>query len=228
MAMDLPTIISPVPKQVRWAKSNTFSTDNLAIISRHLKFLSDRLSGLPVPPPPPSDLDSVAPKLISSLSHDEVVQLVHRHGSILPPICLCDLSNSSDTKTHWTSEELHPALGCHHFRNYKHIIQTSLDGQWIDRGEFPLLLGTFMTIPKAPRGGAIDHKQSFFLDIIHVDIAFDDCVFGGRLQVLPHFCRPSHSLQLSVRPQGSFQCLDSCGFPSLPGGCWFLCLVFPV
>ncbi len=65
------------------------------------------------------------------------------------------------------------------FRNYKHIIQTSLDGQWIDGGEFPLSLGTFTTIPKAPRGGAIDREQSFFLDIVHVDIAFGDCVLVG-------------------------------------------------
>jgi hypothetical protein len=71
--MDLPTIISPVSKQVCWAKSNIFLADDLALISRHLKFLSDRLSGLPVPPPPLSDSDPVAPKLLTSLSHDEVV-----------------------------------------------------------------------------------------------------------------------------------------------------------
>jgi hypothetical protein len=50
MAMDLPTIISPVPKQVCRAKSNTFLADDSALISRHLKFL-----------------DPVAPKLLSSL-----------------------------------------------------------------------------------------------------------------------------------------------------------------
>ncbi len=33
MAVDLLTVISPVPKQVRQAKSNTFSADNLALIS---------------------------------------------------------------------------------------------------------------------------------------------------------------------------------------------------
>jgi hypothetical protein len=34
-------------------------------------------------------------------------------------------------------------------------------------------------IPKAPCGGAIEHKQTFFLDIFHVDIAFGDCVLVG-------------------------------------------------
>jgi hypothetical protein len=42
----------------------------------------------------------------------------------------------------------------------------------MDGGEFPMSLGTFMTIPKAPRGGAIAREQSFYLDIVHVDIAF--------------------------------------------------------
>jgi hypothetical protein len=41
------------------------------------------------------------------------------------------------------------------------------------------LLGTFTTIPKAPWGGAIDRKQSFYLDIVHVNIAFGDCVSAG-------------------------------------------------
>jgi hypothetical protein len=49
----------------------------------------------------------------------------------------------------------------------------------MDGGEFPMSLGTFMTIPKAPRGGAIAREQSFYLDIVHVDIAFGDCVFTG-------------------------------------------------
>ncbi len=114
----------------------------------------------------------MAPKHLSSLSSDEVVRLVHRPGSSPLPVRPCDRSNGSDTKTHWTLEELDCALGCRWFRNYKHIIQTSLDGKWIDGGEFPLSLGTYTTIPKAPRGGAIDRKQSFFLYIVHVDIAF--------------------------------------------------------
>jgi hypothetical protein len=81
--------------------------------------------------------------------------------------------------THWTSEELHCALGCPHFRNYTHILQTSLDGKWIDGGEFPLALGSYATIPKAKQGGDIDQTKSYFLDVVHVDIAFGDCVLVG-------------------------------------------------
>jgi len=70
-------------------------------------------------------------------------------------------------------------LGCRRFRNYKHILQTSLDGQWIDGGEFLLALGSYATTPKAKRGGAIDRADSRFLDIVHMDIAFGDCVSVG-------------------------------------------------
>jgi hypothetical protein len=73
MVMDLPKVISPVPRQVCWAKSKTFSADDLAHIYRHLQFLLEWLSGLLVPPPHPSDLGPVPLKLLLSLSHDEVV-----------------------------------------------------------------------------------------------------------------------------------------------------------
>ena len=179
---DLPTFTSFVPKQVRQTHSKTFSADDLAIISKHLQGLLGNMN--PPPPSPPSDSDPpvlapVAPRLLSTLSQEDVVKLIHRPGSNLPPVRPCDRSNGSDTKTHWTSEELHRALGCRRFRNYKHILQTSLDGQWMDGGEFPMSLGSFTTIPKAPRGGAIPREQSFYLDIVHVDIAFGDCVSTG-------------------------------------------------
>ncbi len=70
-------------------------------------------------------------------------------------------------------------MGCRHFRNCKHILQTSLDGKWIDGGEFPLALGSYATILKAPRGGTIDRTHSCYLDIVHLDIVFGDCVSVG-------------------------------------------------
>jgi hypothetical protein len=39
-----------------------------------------------------------------------------------------------------------------------------------------------ITITKAPRGGAINRKHSFFLDIVHVNIAFGDYVSVGGFQ----------------------------------------------
>jgi hypothetical protein len=102
------------------------------------------------PPSQPSSdphlfLDSLT--LLSTLSRDNITRLIHHEGSSFPPVRPYDWANGSDTKTHWTSEELHHALECCPFRNYKHILQTSLDGKWIDGGEFPLDLGSYATIP---------------------------------------------------------------------------------
>ena len=49
----------------------------------------------------------------------------------------------------------------------------------MDGGKFLVSLGAFTAIPKAPRGKAINREQSFYLDIVHVDIAFGDCVSTG-------------------------------------------------
>jgi hypothetical protein len=35
-------------------------------------------------------------------------------------------------------EEIHRIMGCCKFWNYKHILQVSRDGEWVDGGEFPL------------------------------------------------------------------------------------------
>ncbi len=79
----------------------------------------------------------------------------------------------------WTPEELHRITGCRHFRNYRHIIDASKDGHLIDTGEFPISLGLYMTIPKAPRGKSIDQTLSRYIDIVHIDIAFGDCASIG-------------------------------------------------
>jgi hypothetical protein len=42
-----------------------------------------------------------------------------------------------------------------------------------------LSLGSYATIPKAPRGKPIDRLPSKYLDIVHVGIAFGDCVSIG-------------------------------------------------
>jgi hypothetical protein len=181
-AVKSPSFKSVVPKRGPVPKAPPFLANNIASISQHLKLLLDCLSGLadsPSPASTPPALKPVAPKLLLTLTPDEVARLIHCPGSLPPPFCPCYRSNGSNTKTHWTSEELHRALGCRRFRNYWHIIQTSLDGKWVDGGEFPLSLGSYTTIPKAPRGGSIDCEKSFFLNIVHVNIASSDCVSAG-------------------------------------------------
>jgi hypothetical protein len=70
-------------------------------------------------------------------------------------------------------------MGCCKFRNYKHLLQVSRGGEWVDGGELPPSLGSFMTIPKAKKGGALNRTKYRYLDAVHVDIAFGDCVSVG-------------------------------------------------
>jgi hypothetical protein len=97
----------------------------------------------------------------------------------LPPICPSDCPNGSNTKSTWTPEELHCITGCCCFCTYRHIIDASKDSHLINTGEFPISLGSYTTIPKAPRGKLIDRMLSYYMDIVHVDIAFGDCASVG-------------------------------------------------
>jgi hypothetical protein len=70
-------------------------------------------------------------------------------------------------------------MGCRKFRNYKHLLQVSRDGAWVDGGEFPASLGSYATIPKSHRGKPLDRRRYKYLDAVHMDIAFGDCVAVG-------------------------------------------------
>ena len=67
------------------------------------------------------------------------------------------------------------------------------DGVLLNTGEFPLSLGTYVTIPKAPCGKVIDWLPVKYLDIVHVHIAFGDCIsIGGYKFALIFVDRATH------------------------------------
>jgi hypothetical protein len=70
-----------------------------------------------------------SPTLLSALPPEKIVELFHHPGSPLPAVRPCDMANDSDSKTHWSAEELHCIMGCRKFRNYKHILNVSRDGE---------------------------------------------------------------------------------------------------
>jgi hypothetical protein len=49
----------------------------------------------------------------------------------------------------------------------------------MDGGEFPMSLGSYATVPKAKRGQLLDKTVYRYLDAVHMDIAFGDCVSVG-------------------------------------------------
>ena len=117
---------------------------------------------------------STAP--LDCMSTKDIVSTLHHPDTSPPAIRPCDTPNASATKSHFTAEELHRLMGCRRFRNYRHLIHTSKDGQFLDNGEFPASIGAYTTIPKAPRGKLIDRTPSKYLDIVHIDIAFGICL----------------------------------------------------
>jgi hypothetical protein len=113
------------------------------------------------------------------MTQENIINKLHHHNSILLPIHPCNTSNPSDTKSHWIAEERHCITGCHHFRNYWHLVAASKDGTFINTGEFPVSIGTYATIPKAPRRKPIDRTPAKFLDAVHLDIVFGNCLSIG-------------------------------------------------
>ena len=113
------------------------------------------------------------------MSDKEIVAKLHHPDSRLPPVHPCDTLNSSETKHTYTPEDLYCLTGCRRFCNYQHIISSTKDGTLLNTGKFPVSLGAYATIPKAPRGKATDRLPARYLDIVHVDIAFGDCVSIG-------------------------------------------------
>ena len=108
-----------------------------------------RASPPSVSPPVDVDSDELPTRLLSTMTPDEILQLLHHDGATFPLVRPCDTANNLDKKTHWTSEELHRIMGCRKFKNYKHLLQVSRDGEWIDGGKFPPSLGSYATISKS-------------------------------------------------------------------------------
>ena len=175
----IPADISP-PLPSSLSDSNNPSFDFMSV-SAHLRSLADAVQDLSHPVSRADLAVSPAPttSLLSALPNDKIMAHFHHPGSTLPAVRPCDTANASDTKTHWSGEEIHRIMGCRKFRNYKHILHVSRDGEYIDGGEFPPSLGSFATIPKAKRGKLLDRSRYRFLDAVHIDIAFGDCLSVG-------------------------------------------------
>ncbi len=132
--------------------------------------------------PVPSDSLHSLPILASTMSWDEVMSLIHRDGSSLPPVRPCNKANVCDTKMHWSAEELHHIKGCCKFCNCKHLLQVSHNGEWVDSGEFLPSLGSFATIPKSKHSLPLDWTAYECLNAVHMDIAFGDCLLVRGFQ----------------------------------------------
>jgi hypothetical protein len=95
---------------------------------------------------------------LERMTKEDNTALLHHPGTTLPPFRPSNHPNGSNMKSSWMpeAEELHQITGCCCFLNYRHNTSASKDRHLIDTGEFPISLSSYTTIPKAPRGKAID------------------------------------------------------------------------
>jgi hypothetical protein len=182
----LPPSQEPLPGPISPPLDAQSPPDMLTLTS-HLRTLVDQvLNSAPsdnhsaVTPSSTSDSSQLPqppmPTLLSTMSCNEVMKHIHHGGSTPPAVCPWNTSYRSDTKLRWSLEELHRIMGCRKFQNYKHIIQVSRDGEWVNNGKFPPSLGSFATIPKARQGKPLNCTNYLYLDAVHMDIAVGDCL----------------------------------------------------
>jgi hypothetical protein len=123
------------------------------------------------------------PSKLECMFSSEILSQLHHPNSCPPPVRPCNTPNTSKSRTTYTPEELHHLTGCRCFRNHQHIILTSKDGILINSGEFLLLLDSYATIPKTLCGKIINQLPSKYLEIVHVDIAFNNCMSIGSIEL---------------------------------------------
>ena len=62
---------------------------------------------------------------------------------------------------------------------------------FINNSKFPASIGAYTTIPKAPNGKLIDQTPSTCLYIVHIDIAFGNCMSIGGFKYALIFVDPA-------------------------------------
>jgi hypothetical protein len=107
-----------------------------------------------------------------------LIKALHLDPDNLPPIPPYATPSPSETRTKFDPLTLHRIFGCRRFRNQEHVTSASLNGQLLHSGEFPTTIGDFATITNPPRGKPIK-KRRRFLDKVHMDIVFGDCLSLG-------------------------------------------------
>eukprot|EP00804_Cyclotella_cryptica_P009045 CCRYP_003142-RA/>CCRYP_003142-RA protein AED:0.35 eAED:0.14 QI:0/0/0/1/1/1/2/0/1801 len=107
-----------------------------------------------------------------------LLKAIHNDPSRLPPIPPYATSSAIESRTTFDSLKLHRIFGCRRFRNQEHITSASFNAKLLPHGEYPSTIGDFATITNPPRGKQIK-KRRRYLDKVHMDIVFGDCLSLG-------------------------------------------------
>lgn len=137
--------------------------------------------------PPPVETTSQPPTVIhddellanskEQISH-KTLALLHADPSDLPPVPPAHTPAPAERRTEFDPLKLHRISGCCRFRNQQHVIAASANAKLVKCGELPATLGDFTTINKPDKGKPIK-KHRKYLDKVHMDIVFGDCLALG-------------------------------------------------
>ena len=171
---DRPSMITPQPKpqSPHIIPSYEDSTSFQASLppSIDIEFLPQPLNK--VLPTEPSNVtlhkNSIEPLSISTLN------LVHRDDTNLTPIPPSSIPSPCDNQTQSEYLNIHHILGCRQFRNKKHLAAAT-NASLVKSGNLPSTIGYFATIANPPKGNPIK-KRHMYLDKVHMDVVFGDCV----------------------------------------------------
>lgn len=103
---------------------------------------------------------------------------IHHNINTLPPIRSSNVPSPCENRTSFDSLTIHKIFGFRNFRNLQHLTLASKNASLIHTGELPKSIGDFTTIPNPPKGKLIKKRRKY-LDKVHMDIVFGDCVSLG-------------------------------------------------
>jgi transposase InsO family protein len=138
----------------------------------------------PTPLPDSSDHDSTVVSdedLTASASKPltkRMLATIHEDPSNFQPVPPQYTPAPSENTTKFDSLRLHRIFGCRRFKNQLHITSASLNAELIRCGEMPTTIGDYTTINNPPKGKPLKKRRKY-LEKVHLDIVFGDCVALG-------------------------------------------------
>eukprot|EP00804_Cyclotella_cryptica_P002397 CCRYP_004097-RA/>CCRYP_004097-RA protein AED:0.56 eAED:0.30 QI:0/-1/0/1/-1/1/1/0/629 len=123
------------------------------------------------------ELDELERTATTPLSK-RLLHSLHNNPNKLPPVPPSYTPGACETCTKFDALKLHKIFGCRRFRSQTHLIAASKNASLLAGGKLPPTTGDFASITMPNRGKHIT-KRRRFLDKVHLDIVFGDCVALG-------------------------------------------------
>eukprot|EP00956_Cyclotella_meneghiniana_P012602 scaffold17913_cov36-Cyclotella_meneghiniana.AAC.1 len=107
-----------------------------------------------------------------------LLSTIHNDPTNLPPVPPSYTAGACETRTKFDALKLHKIFGCRKFRTQSHLIAASQNASLLAGGELPSTLGDYASITMPNRGKPIKKRRKY-LDKVHLDIVFGDCLSLG-------------------------------------------------